>query len=602
MANKILLVVENDSTLVKQSIDEGVNWSTVYTGTSLVGGLSQSQADVSHSNTSLCYAKKIHVLVGTTGSAVSTDNGVTWTTQANGYYLNDIVWNGTYFIARGINMYRSINGLDWTQTTNNPTTGSYDITMASNEAGNIVVVSNNGTYLMHSRSSDNGNNWTNVTTAQSCIRNTNLLWTGTTSFAVAYSPSTTHVGIYYTVDSGANWTNSLVVAGTPSGSKSYFARNNTTGRYVITQTGNTTEYITGTSYASPSVNQFPYAGNWYKVTFNYNKFFAIDPVSDALIYSTTGLTGSWTLTSLGVDEPTAINSGPFGQLAAATVNHVTNAIRFTNVTFSSVVSAVGSSLVSKLSFLLAEATSTSTVLLERFVTMTKEKRSTSIASSLRATFWSRLWAFVHDGTRWVGVKRGSSTGVTSTDGATWTSRVLPANRRWCAIANNGTVKASIASGSTSAATTSDGITWTSRTLPTARQWTALTAGGSTFVGVALDSDKCVRSTDGITWTEYSMPSSGMWTSIAWNGTVFCAVGANGLCATSTDGMSWTTRTMPDAIQYNCVTWSLGQFTAVASGPTNKAAKSTNGTTWTRIYMPREANWTQVGPAIGDPDV
>jgi hypothetical protein len=94
----------------------------------------------------------------------------------------------------------------------------------------------------------------------------------------------------------------------------------------------------------------------------------------------------------------------------------------------------------------------------------------------------------------------------------------------------------------------------------------------------------------------------MWTSIAWNGTVFCAVGANGLCATSTDGMSWTTRTMPDAIQYNCVTWSLGQFTAVASGPTNKAAKSTNGTTWTRIYMPREANWTQVGPAIGDPDV
>ena len=60
--------------------------------------------------------------------------------------------------------------------------------------------------------------------------------------------------------------------------------------------------------------------------------------------------------------------------------------------------------------------------------------------------------------------------------------------------------------------------------------------------------------------------------------------------------------MPDTIHYNSVAWALGQFTAVASGPTNLAAKSIDGASWTRITMPTSANWTAIGPGIGDPNV
>ena len=229
--------------------------------------------------------------------------------------------------------------------------------------------------------------------------------------------------------------------------------------------------------------------------------------------------------------------------------------------------------------------------------------STAVASTARNKFWGNPWSFVYALSKFIGVKIGSALSATSTTGATWTSNTLPSNKLWSAIATDGTNVVTIAMDSNSAAvSTNGGSTWVSKTLPTSRHWSAITCQGTTFVGVSLQSDKCVRSTDGgNTWTEITLPALANWTSITNNGTNFVAITDSLVSAYSADGLTWTQVSMPANLHYNCVAWANNQFTAVASGPTNKAAKSADGITWTALTMPAVANWTNVGPGVGEPN-
>ena len=227
--------------------------------------------------------------------------------------------------------------------------------------------------------------------------------------------------------------------------------------------------------------------------------------------------------------------------------------------------------------------------------------SSPTLTSISNKFWSAPWSMLYAFSKWIGVKANSRKAATSTDGSSWTPRALTKNLGWNTIATNGTIIASLATNSDVANTSADGITWTERSLPVSRCWQSLVANSSRFVAVALQTDKGLTSTDGITWTEITLPKVANWTSVAWNGTVFCAITDSSVAATSTDGITWVERTMPDNIHYNCVTWYLNRFTAVASGPTDKAATSADGITWSRITMPAIADWTSVGPGVGDPD-
>lgn len=228
--------------------------------------------------------------------------------------------------------------------------------------------------------------------------------------------------------------------------------------------------------------------------------------------------------------------------------------------------------------------------------------SHAYASRYFRKFWSFIWSMLFTGTKWIGVKSNTSTSVTSVDGENWVTNSLPITETWTSITNTGTTSVAIARDSDKIVKSLDGVNWTSVILPNKRHYTSICSGNTQLVAVALDSDKVIRSIDeGVTWVEHSIPY-GNWTSIAWNGDLFCAVNGEGKSATSYDGVTWVEHTMPDNLQYNCVTWALGQFTAVASGPTNKAAVSTNGIDWTRITMPSSQNWTSVGPGVGNPDV
>lgn len=106
-------------------------------------------------------------------------------------------------------------------------------------------------------------------------------------------------------------------------------------------------------------------------------------------------------------------------------------------------------------------------------------------------------------------------------------------------------------------------------------WTGIAWNGTIFCAVA--DGTAATSADGITWTAQSI-GAGAWAAVCWNGTVFCAVG-NGVCATSPDGATWTSRTI-SADDWRALCWDGTQFCCVGAGPTNHAATSPTGVTWT----------------------
>src|SRR5258708_8026619 len=186
--------------------------------------------------------------------------------------------------------------------------------------------------------------------------------------------------------------------------------------------------------------------------------------------------------------------------------------------------------------------------------------------------------------------------ASSTDGLTWTQRVLPVSTGWTAVAWNGTVFCAIAGlplpGTTIAATSPDGITWTQRVLPIAANWVAITWNGTVFCAIAQNSAIAATSPDGITWTQRVLPVSAAWSAIASNGTVFCAVatGPSSIAATSTDGITWTQRTLPTSAYWSGIAWNGTVFCTVAV-ISSIAATSTAGVTWTQRVLPSIAGWS-----------
>jgi len=136
----------------------------------------------------------------------------------------------------------------------------------------------------------------------------------------------------------------------------------------------------------------------------------------------------------------------------------------------------------------------------------------------------------------------------------------------------------VAIGSTNAYTSSDGAAWTARTIP-AGTYNKIIYADSLFV--AVGASKCATSPDGITWTERTIPA-GTYTALAYSPTLdlFLAMGDN-LAATSPDGITWTSRTAPADQAWQAVTWAddLAQFIAVSSDGDNRIASSTDGINW-----------------------
>jgi hypothetical protein len=132
----------------------------------------------------------------------------------------------------------------------------------------------------------------------------------------------------------------------------------------------------------------------------------------------------------------------------------------------------------------------------------------------------------------------------------------------------------IASGGSTAASSSDGITWTARILPgSSASWTSVAWGNGRFVAIASGGAVAAYSLDGMTWYLSSLPASTTWTSVGYGQGLFFAVASGTLsAATTTDGLTWTSRSLTTS-----ASWSAIAFGNPAHIPTWVAISSTTTT-------------------------
>ncbi len=167
--------------------------------------------------------------------------------------------------------------------------------------------------------------------------------------------------------------------------------------------------------------------------------------------------------------------------------------------------------------------------------------------------------------------------ATSSDGITWTYRIIESSSQWNSIAyNNGLFAVVNNNGGVGGVRTSpDGINWTLRDSPSGN-WRAINSGNGIFV--AVGQGVVMTSLDGITWISRAGVSFGTWQSITYGNGLFVVVGDGGTnrVITSTDAITWTKRTASEANQWVSVTYGNGQFIAVSSSGTNRVMTSHSG--------------------------
>lgn len=184
--------------------------------------------------------------------------------------------------------------------------------------------------------------------------------------------------------------------------------------------------------------------------------------------------------------------------------------------------------------------------------------------------------------------------LTSTDGATWTSRRMPGTNPWVSTAYGNATWVAVGgqvwqNGSwnsvnttLAASSTDNGVTWTARTMPTSSSWTDVVwgSGPGLFVAIALGSS-FATSPDGVTWTTRAANGSGSWTNIAYGAGSYVAINnaSSNACSQSSNGTAWTGRTL-GATSYIWTDVAFGAGTFVAISTAGHISTSPDGINWT----------------------
>lgn len=554
--------------VTKFSNNNGYTWNTTTSmGSNSSGSICCSNGSIYLVASQLTTTPITPVLASYTTSGTQTMLTVPGYAGATGASIRALIWNGSIFLmvivtsTGSVATYTSPDGVTWTARSNGivnyASSGSVDAIWVGDKFLLVYMTSSATTRLT---SSADGITWgPTVGTNNSAVTVEKIAANGNVVVFVTGSSTNT---IQYSSDGGVNW----------------------------------------------STKSLPYTAIWREVNFLGSYFLASS--SDRAAISSDGV--NWYTVSIPAGNYIQANRGSsssgqglFFQNLSSSMSGSASLVRQANKK-PLVVSATTASIDrSKFVYRMMSSVSTS---IASFSWLPFFVHCSALATSVSTVpiinkLYGNLWSIVYAFSKFIGVKTHSTTAATSVAGVTWTASTLPSNQMWSGIATDGTNVIAIAKGTNAASKTTDASTWAASTLPTSRVWSSLTCKGTTFIAVALQSDKCAKTADGgSTWIEYSMPKLANWVSVTNNGTNFVAITDSNVAAYSTDGQSWTEVAMPANLHYNCVTWANSQFTAVASGPTNQAAKSTDGTTWSAITMPATANWTNVGPGVGDPSV
>lgn len=226
--------------------------------------------------------------------------------------------------------------------------------------------------------------------------------------------------------------------------------------------------------------------------------------------------------------------------------------------------------------------------------------SQSLYSAEAATLPAAQWENVkYNGSRWVAVSTsgfpGSAIFAYSDDRTTWTqcttSGLSGTGGGYYALAWDGSYWCVIQNSTAFVGRSSDGITWSAVTdigNPLVHHW-SLAARTDLFLFVKSGTE-CQTSVDhGLTWLAHSMPSSAAWDAVADNGTVFCAIecrtGPSTKAATSTDGFTWQAQTLPSSQTWKGIIWTGRVFFAFPYSGGTTGATSPDGVTWSTVTLP-----------------
>jgi hypothetical protein len=205
----------------------------------------------------------------------------------------------------------------------------------------------------------------------------------------------------------------------------------------------------------------------------------------------------------------------------------------------------------------------------------------------------------------VATVEGSSIGMYSTDGITWTSMTTVYNYAAgrIAVGPAGFLLPPV-NYNASAIVSTNGISWTESALPDYTGWWGAGYGNGTYV-LAGDGE-VVTSADLVTWTKtvvgdfnYSQIKAG----ITYNQNKFVAAGSNGSVFTSPDGATWTSRTTSwsnSGVDLRSIASSPSAFVAVGGrySNTTEAMYSSDGITWAAKTMPSSMAWSSVAYGAG----
>jgi hypothetical protein len=213
--------------------------------------------------------------------------------------------------------------------------------------------------------------------------------------------------------------------------------------------------------------------------------------------------------------------------------------------------------------------------------------------------------------KFIAIKSGSTSAMSSDDGIAWTSRTIGSvARNWNAAVYGSDRFVAVSSTANAAAYSTNGTTWTVTSMSagdsTFNAWVDICYGKNKFVAVANTGNAVSYSTDGITWTAETIDSvvdAKDWVSIAYGNNRFVAMSSQGDVAYSFDLATWYDASMPDRTEgagWNKLRYAQGVFFAVRTNAANNWATSPDGIIWTTRTPATSQSWSNL--AFGNPDI
>jgi len=486
---------------------------------------------VTNSLAGISYWSGVYVAVGSTGTIVSSTNGLAWTASHTGApydllgtdagYISSSAYVGNLFLAVGDSglILTSPDGLAWTVRFSGTFNRLTAVSMCSAYTGLIVAVGESGTVL----TSPDGQIWTVQTS-------------GTTSHLYAVAKDNQgrfgavgQGGVFMTAMNGVGWIPQQSGVSNDLNGLLYV-----NGNFLVVGAGGAIQagiaWLTGDSGTMATLQG---------VTFGQGQFLAVGGDSTSVILSSVD-GANWHTQFTGTNGP--LNAATYGNNGFVVVGDQGLVLVSTN----------GSDWTSQ--------------------SLSPTMRLLSVAYSN-----GRYVALGYSPGPFLG---GAAVVYESPDGQGWSGPVsLPI---WVAAPN---IHAQIAfgtnmfvavGGSGPILSSPDGLLWAAQNPADA---SSITYGNGLFAAVC--DDQILTSPDGTNWTSNSFPVSR--DPITFGDRVFVAMGAQettfgNVYVTSVDGMTWVTRGIEgdiDGPQTSCIAFGNGRYVAVGDAGTIRASTLTN---------------------------